>query len=182
MPDKEKNEPEIKFLYVESARDDDRVALSEVNDAHPGGSIFVARGTGAVKVANTAAVMDGLRDGPDGRMLREVSGASAKKKADESARTKMGDAEAARVEAAAQEESDDPLMMMTPAQLGKVAKDEGVDLDAVRAANDGKLTKSTIVSAIAANRSQKLTGVNIDDESRRAGNEEAAGLPGDDEE
>lgn len=179
MPDKEKKEPE--FLYVESARDDDRVALSEIDDAHPGGSIFVARGVGAVKVANTASVMAALRNGPDGPLLREVSGSSAKKRADETARAKMGDAEAARVERAAQEKSDDPMMQMNPAQLGKLAKDEGIDLDQLREQNDGKLTKTILVSAIAAHRNQMLTGVNAGDKANREGDKAAAGLPTDDD-
>ena len=58
-----------KFLYVQSALDGDAVAIHEVDDAHPGGSVIVA-GDMVVKVGNTPFVQDRLRAG----WLEEVSG------------------------------------------------------------------------------------------------------------
>jgi hypothetical protein len=165
---------------VQSARDDNRVALSEVDDAHPGGSVFVAQGTGPVKVANTAAVMDALRND----LLEEVSESKGKAHADKMARVKMGDEEAARIEKKQQEESDDPLMQHSPAELAKIAGEEGVDLDDVRKQNSGKLSKTMVVTAINEHRKSKLTPVNsenVNDETSREGDRAAAGMPGDDE-
>jgi hypothetical protein len=55
-----KAKDEGNFLYVRSARGDDRVALHEIDVAHPGGSVVVA-GDRVVKVGNTAMVQDALR-------------------------------------------------------------------------------------------------------------------------
>jgi hypothetical protein len=68
---------EQQYLYVKSALDDDRVALHEVDDAHPGGSAIVA-GDLVAKVGDTAMVRSRLRD----RWLVEVSGGEETKKAD----------------------------------------------------------------------------------------------------
>jgi hypothetical protein len=51
------------IISVKSGRDDDRVALFEQAAAHPNGEAFVARGSGAVKVARTALVLRKLKDG-----------------------------------------------------------------------------------------------------------------------
>jgi hypothetical protein len=78
-PSKAKDEgPE--FFYVRSALDENRVALHEVDEKHPGGSVLVA-GKNPVKVGNTKFVKDRLRDG----FLVEVSGDRARKQADKMA-------------------------------------------------------------------------------------------------
>jgi hypothetical protein len=72
MPEK------VKYIYVESARNDNRVALSEVDPAHPNGSVLVAGNTGPRKVAHTPFVAMRLREGE----IREVSESKGKKSAD----------------------------------------------------------------------------------------------------
>lgn len=74
---REQANDEPQFLYVRSARDDNRVALHEVDDAHPFGSVLVA-GDACVKVGDTALVRAQLREGE----LEEVKGASDRKDAD----------------------------------------------------------------------------------------------------
>jgi hypothetical protein len=78
------NEPT--YLYVRSNLDGDDVALHEVDDKHPGGSVIVA-GQNVEKVADTAFVRSRLRD----RWLVEVKGSEGKKGADDraKARTEM---------------------------------------------------------------------------------------------
>lgn len=68
---------EPQFLYVQSALEGNRVALHEVDDAHPFGSVLVA-GDNVVKVGDTAFVRAQLREGA----LTEVRNASDKKDAD----------------------------------------------------------------------------------------------------
>jgi hypothetical protein len=70
-------EDEVKFLYVKSAFPDDRVALHEVDDLHPGGSVIVA-GKIVAKVADTPFVRLRLRD----RWLVEASESKEKSAAD----------------------------------------------------------------------------------------------------
>lgn len=71
---------ESQYLYVKGNRDDGRVAISEVDDAHPGGSIFVAHRM-TRKAAKTAFVMEKLRGvHPD---LVETDDADDIKEADE---------------------------------------------------------------------------------------------------
>jgi hypothetical protein len=70
---------EPQYLYVQSARDDNRVALHEVDDAHPFGSVLVA-GDNVEKVADTALVRAQLREGE----LVEVRDAADRKAADKS--------------------------------------------------------------------------------------------------
>ncbi len=79
MAKKNQDNDAPEFLYVTSARDDDRVVLHEVDDAHPGGSVLVA-GDMVRKVAPTALVLAALRD-PLG--LTEVRNAKNQKSADE---------------------------------------------------------------------------------------------------
>lgn len=109
-------------VYVKSNRDDARVALSEVDDAHPGGSAFVAAGTGPVKVGLTPFVRDQLREGN----LVEVDAAADKKKADKAADEKMGEGErAAAVEANPDAE---PMESMSTAKLVGIAQSLGVNV------------------------------------------------------
>lgn len=63
------------YMYVESARSDNRVALHEVDEAHPGGSVIVSRNSGPRKVAKTPFAMMRLRENE----LREVTKSGAKK-------------------------------------------------------------------------------------------------------
>lgn len=68
---------EPQFLYVQSALEGNRVALHEVDDAHPFGSVLVA-GDRVEKVGDTAFVRAQLREGA----LTEVRDAADKKAAD----------------------------------------------------------------------------------------------------
>jgi hypothetical protein len=71
------NDEEPQFLYVRSARDDNRVALHEVDEAHPGGSVLVA-GDMVRKVADTSYVRAQIRE----NQLMEVKDAKSKSSAD----------------------------------------------------------------------------------------------------
>lgn len=73
------------FMYVRSTTGDNRVAFHEVDDAHPGGSAFVA-GPKVVKVGRTALAQERIRS----RMLAEVKGDSRQKaQADKDAQAKI---------------------------------------------------------------------------------------------
>jgi hypothetical protein len=67
------------YVYVRSNFDNDRLALHEIDPAHPMGSAVVARNHGTVKVGNTAMVRARLRD----QWLVEDTSAEGKKHADE---------------------------------------------------------------------------------------------------
>jgi hypothetical protein len=54
---------EVKTLYVESARNDNRIALAESDPRHPGGSVIVSKNTGPQKVGLTEFVLDRIREG-----------------------------------------------------------------------------------------------------------------------
>jgi hypothetical protein len=64
-----------KFINVKSGRNDNRVALWEKHPNHPDGEAWVAGDT-VVRVAQTSAVLKGLKDGD----LVEADEAPAKKK------------------------------------------------------------------------------------------------------
>jgi hypothetical protein len=72
------------FVYVRSNLDNNRVALHEIDPAHPGGSVMVARNMGTQKVGNTALVRARLRD----QWLVEDTSADGKKEADKAAETR----------------------------------------------------------------------------------------------
>lgn len=78
------------FVYVRSNFDNDRIALHEIDVAHPGGSAVVARNHGTVKVGNTAAVRARLRD----QWLVEDTSSEGKKSADEAADKRVESLEA----------------------------------------------------------------------------------------
>lgn len=62
-----------KFINVKSGRNDNRVALWERHPDHPEGEVWVAGDT-VVRVAQTSAVLKGLKDGD----LVEVEAAEKK--------------------------------------------------------------------------------------------------------
>lgn len=80
MPRKKAANDQGEVLYVRSGRDDNRVALHEIDPAHPGGSVIVA-GEECRKVGNTALVLDQLRKGE----LEECDGEADIKAADKHA-------------------------------------------------------------------------------------------------
>ena len=78
------NETGPDVLYVKSGFDNNRIALHEIDPAHPGGSVVVA-GDKPTKVGNTAMVRARLRD----QWLVEVSGEGVHKEADKRAENRV---------------------------------------------------------------------------------------------
>lgn len=133
-----------KYIYVKSNRNDNRVALSEVDDLHPGGSAFVAAGTGAVKVGVTPFVRDQLMQGH----LIEVDDSAEKKEAEALADEKLSDAE--RAVAVDTNPDVEPMEEMTVATLTGMARDLGATV------KQG-MTKSEVIDSIKAKRAEGLT-------------------------
>ena len=129
--------PKDDFVYVRSGRNDNRVALSEVDAAHPGGSAFVAQGM-VRKVGYTPFVAAQIREG----LLVEVSEAADKKQADAYAKEVMSGEEREAM-GEPQEDHFDPLVGKSDGELAQMAKDRGIKIEA-------GMRKSDVVSAIAA--------------------------------
>jgi len=129
--------PQADYIYVRSGRSDNRVALSEVDEAHPGGTAFVAQGM-TRKVGYTPFVADQIRQG----FLVEVNDAAGKKQADEFAKTVMSGEER---EAMGEPQADtfDPLVGKSDSELAQMAKDRNIKIEQ-------GMRKSDLVSAIAA--------------------------------
>lgn len=133
-----------KFLYVKGNRNDGRVALSEVDDAHPGGSVFIAHRM-VRKVAKTAFVNDQLHDG----FIVETDDADDKKEADEFLKSLLAsESQLVAAEGRISEKYSD----MTPKQLSDEAKNRGLTFE-------GKVSKKEVIAALEADDSAKSSGL-----------------------
>lgn len=121
-----------KFMYVKGNRNDDRVALSEVDDAHPGGSVFVARRM-VRKVARTPFVQDQIHDGH----LVETDDPDDIAAADKFLQELLAS------EAPADAVSSEKYSDMDQAELAAEAKSRGISFK-------GKVNKATVVAALEA--------------------------------
>jgi hypothetical protein len=135
---------EPKFIYVKGNRNDGRVALSEVDEAHPGGSVFVAHRM-VRKVAKTAFVNDQLHDGA----LVETDDADDKKEADEFLK-RLLESESQIV--AAEGRVSDKYDGMSPKQLSEEAKGRGLSFE-------GRVSKKEVIAALEADDAAKSSGI-----------------------